>query len=81
MELLIERRSATKFELSRNSRSEIYLDAPGGRTLELWVTREQFEAMCTDLFNRMLAPVTNVLKNSGKTTADVTDVIDRKSVV
>jgi molecular chaperone DnaK len=56
LQLLRNRVEAAKLELSALAYTEIALPL-GGETVRVPVSRAQFEALCEDLFERLLEPV------------------------
>ena len=64
-----------KHVLSANPEIPIYMDAVhDDLPLQLHITREQFEELCTDLFERAVGPVTEVLRIANVTLENVTAI-------
>ena len=80
LQRLKEAAEKAKIELSNSSETEInlpYVTAVDGvpKHLVKRLSRAKFEQLADDLFNRMLEPCRNALKDAGYTTNDINEVI------
>jgi molecular chaperone DnaK len=80
LQRLKEAAEKAKIELSNSSETEInlpYVTAVDGvpKHLVKRLSRAKFEQLADDLFNRMLEPCRNALKDAGYTTNDIHEVI------
>ncbi len=69
-----------KIELSQQSETEINLpfltaDATGPKHMQVRLSRAKFESLVSDLVERSLGPCTQVLKDAGRTVAQVDEVL------
>jgi len=80
LQRLKETAEKAKIELSSTQSTEINLpfitaDASGPKHLNLTLTRAKFEAMMDDLFERLLVPCQNALKDAGVKASDIDEVV------
>jgi len=80
MQRLKEAAEKAKIELSAQSETEINLpfltaDASGPKHLQIKLSRAKFEALVAPLVERTLGPVERALKDAGKTTGDIDEVL------
>ena len=80
LQRLKEAAENTKHELSTKMETEVNLpyisaDASGAKHLNMKITRSKFEALCSDLLERLIAPCKTALKDAGLTAQQIGDVI------
>ena len=64
LDILSERVELAKLELSLNESASVLFSSSLEATLFLHITREEFNALSTDIFMKIVAPVTAVLSKA-----------------
>lgn len=64
-----------KRELSSTTTANIEIEALGGYDFDYVLTRAKFENLCADLFNKTMAPVDSVLKESKLSKSQIDEVV------
>jgi len=80
LQRLKEAAEKAKIELSSTLEAEINLpyitaDATGPKHFNIKISRAKLEALCADIFNRLIKPCTSALSDAKLTTKDIQEVI------